>query len=89
LQESYPVKRLCSVFNVYRSSYRYWIINSDKKSPESVQEEVMVKAIFNESGGSAGARTIADITLARGNKISRYRASKIMRELNLKSSQIP
>ncbi len=49
----------------------------------------MVKAIFNESGGSAGARSIADITLARGNPISRYRASKIMRRLSLKSCQLP
>ena len=89
MQESYPIKRLCSVFNVHRSSYRYWLKHSGKRTPETLQEEVTVKAIFNESGGSAGARTIADITLARGNPISRYRASKIMKRLNLKSCQIP
>ena len=49
----------------------------------------MVKAISNESGGLAGARTIADITLARGNQNSRYRASKIMKKLSLKSCQVP
>lgn len=54
-----------------------------------MQEEVTVKAIFNESNGSAGARTISDIALARGKKISRYKATKIMKKLNLVSCQLP
>ena len=37
------------------------------------------------NGSSAGVRKIADIILARGNQISRYRASKIMRKLDLNS----
>lgn len=89
MKESYPVKRLCSIFNVHRSSFRYWLKNHDKKPSPQLQEEVMVKAIFNESHGSAGARTISDIALARGSKISRYKVTKIMKRFNLVSCQMP
>ena len=49
----------------------------------------MVKAIFTESGGSAGARTLATIATTREVPLSRYRASKIMVKFNLKSCQQP
>ncbi|MFT6193229.1 MAG: putative transposase, partial [Cognaticolwellia sp.] len=49
----------------------------------------MVKAIFTESGGSAGARTLATIATTRAVPLSRYRASKIMVKFNLKSCQQP
>jgi len=48
---------------------------------------VMVKAIYNESNGSAGARTIASIATAQGMAISRYRVSRLMKALNLVSCQ--
>lgn len=49
----------------------------------------MVKAIFTESGGSAGARTLATIATTRDVPLSRYRASKIMDKFNLTSCQQP
>jgi putative transposase len=49
----------------------------------------MVKAIFTESGGSAGARTLATIATTREVPLSRYRASKIMVKFDLKSCQQP
>lgn len=58
-------------------------------SPERVKEEVMVKAIFEESKGSAGARTISTIATKRGIKLSRYRAGNMMKRHNLVSSQQP
>jgi len=88
LQESYPVKQLCNVFQLYRSSYRYWLENSTKQSPKQLKAEVDVRSVFNESRGSAGARTVSDITLARGEPISRYRVSKIMKKLKLHSCQV-
>jgi len=88
LQESYPVKQLCNVFQLYRSSYRYWLENSTKQSPKQLKAEVDVRSIFNESQGSAGARTVSNITLARGEPISRYRVSKIMKKLKLHSCQV-
>jgi len=54
-----------------------------------LKAEIDVQSIFTESNSSAGARTIADITVARGEGISRYRVTKIMKKLNLKSCQVP
>ncbi|MBY7903858.1 IS3 family transposase, partial [Vibrio fluvialis] len=39
--------------------------------------------------GSAGARSIADMVTAQGIKLTRYRASKIMKLLGLVSCQTP
>ncbi len=48
-----------------------------------------VRAAHGVSKGSAGARTIADIVSNRGFKLSRYRATKLMKELGLVSCQLP
>jgi putative transposase len=48
-----------------------------------------VKSISNESGGSAGARTIATIVTARGVVLSRYRASRLMKQCQIVSCQLP
>lgn len=83
------MKSLCAVFNVHRSSYRYWLSRDKKLSSEEEQLRVAVKVIHKESGGSAGARTIADIAYNQGLELSRYRAGKIMKELDLVSCQMP
>ena len=49
----------------------------------------MVKSIFAESNGSAGARTIAEISTQRGISLSRYRASRLMKACQLTSCQQP
>ena len=49
----------------------------------------MVRSIFTESGDSAGARTVAQIARDRDFPLSRYRASRIMKQLGLISCQIP
>jgi putative transposase len=49
----------------------------------------MVREAFNESNGSAGARTIADIVTTRGTSLSRYRAGRLMKRLELVSCQLP
>lgn len=47
----------------------------------------VIKAIFTKSRGSAGARTIATIASKEGLSLSRYRVGRIMKQLNLASSQ--
>ena len=49
----------------------------------------MIRAIFAESGESAGARTVATIASSRGFPLSRYRTNKVMRKLGLNSCQQP
>jgi len=49
----------------------------------------MVKSIYAESNNSAGARTIASIATTRGLSLSRYVATRLMREQGLVSCQLP
>ena len=88
LKKSYAVKRLCEVFGVHRSSYRYWANRDKSLSSEHVLVRAEVRRSYELSNGSAGARTIADIVTARGIRLSRYRASKFMKELDLVSCQL-
>jgi putative transposase len=89
LKKSYAVKRLCEVFGIHRSSYRYWANRDKSLSSEHVLVRAEVRRSYELSNGSAGARTIADIVTARGIRLSRYRASKFMKELDLVSCQPP
>ncbi len=86
LKESYPVKFLCQVFDVHRSSDKYWLARSKNIKPERIKELALVKAIFKESNGSAGARTIARIATDRDHPLSRYRAGRLMKTCQLTSS---
>jgi len=54
-----------------------------------VKELAMVRRIHTESNGSAGARTIEQISSDRELPISRYRAGKMMKQLRLQSCQLP
>lgn len=49
----------------------------------------MVKSIYTESNNSAGARTIATISTERGLALSRYVATRLMKEQGLVSCQLP
>ena len=89
MQESYAVSELCNVLDVHRSSYKYWLKNKACVSLKRLHEQATVKAIHAESNGSAGARTIATIASARGTPLTRYRARKFMRDLQLTSCQLP
>ena len=80
---------LCSVFNVHRSRYKYWVIRDTTSTPEQVRLEAEVKVIHAMSDGSAGARTIAAIATNNDFELSRYRAAKLMVKLKLESCQVP
>jgi len=77
------------VFEVNRSSYKYWAKRSHQLSPDQVELNSQIRAAFEESKGSAGARSIADIVTARGTELSRYRAGRLMKALELVSCQLP
>lgn len=46
-----------------------------------------MRQVWNLSQGTAGALTLADILTGNGFPMSRYRAGRIMKDLNLSSSQ--
>ena len=89
LKQSYSETELCATFEVQRSSYKYWKNHHGKLSAERIKARAVVKAIYVESNGSAGARTIATISTERGYPLSRYRVGNLMKEQQLYSCQIP
>ena len=89
LKESFPVKTLCETFGTHRSSYKYWVKRSKTIKPQRVKELALVRLIFAESNGSAGARSIATIATDRGTALSRYRAGRLMKLCQLHSCQQP
>ncbi len=83
------MKTLCQVFSVNRSSYKYWRNRPNDISPGRVKLDSLVREAHAASHGSAGVRTIADIVSTLGEKLSRYRAARIMKRLGLVSCQMP
>ena len=77
------------MFSVHRSSYKYWRARSKRISPELVKLRSLIKAVHAASNGSAGARSIADMVTTQGIRLTRYRASKLMKQLGLVSRQLP
>ncbi len=77
------------MFDIHRSSYKYWKRRPKAISAAQAEVRALVKEAHNASNGSAGARTIADIVTQTGINLSRYRATKIMKALGLVSRQMP
>jgi len=89
-QESFSLTQLFNAFNVNRTSYYTWRHSQRKKpSIKSLKEHSALQLIHQESKGSAGARTLSKIATQRGIPISRYRASKLMKNIGLVSKQPP
>ncbi|GLO64037.1 hypothetical protein MACH09_45450 [Vibrio sp. MACH09] len=76
LKQSYSIFKLCSIFDVHRSSYKYWKTRPKTISAHEVRIRALVQKAHNTSNGSAGARTIVGIVTNYGISLSRYRASK-------------
>jgi len=87
LKGSHCVKRICQVFDIHRSSYKYWQGRTKKPSLEQAQLNSEIRAAFKLSNGSAGSRSIASMVTNNGTPLSRYRARSIMKKLGLCSSQ--
>jgi putative transposase len=67
----------------------YWAKQARSIKPKEVEALVMVKSIYAESNSSAGARTIAGIATTRALPLSRYVATRLMKEQRLVSYQLP
>ncbi|WP_298445902.1 IS3 family transposase, partial [uncultured Ferrimonas sp.] len=58
-------------------------------SADDILLRAKVRELHSASNGSAGARSIAIMASNHGFKLSRYRASKLMKQLGLVSCQLP
>ena len=77
------------MFEIHRCSYKYWQFRDKSLSAEKVTLRAEVKSAHELSVGSADVRTIADILTQRRLLLSRYRATKFMKDLELVDSQLP
>jgi len=77
------------VFGIHRSSFKAWKAKPKRINTKKVQELAAVRRIHRESNGSAGARTIAQIATDRKVSLSRYRVTRLMKQLGLVSCQLP
>ena len=80
---------LCNVFDVHRSSYKYWRSRPPRVLPEIVKLKSLVRDVHAASQGPAGARSIDYMVTARGVRLTRYRASNLRKSLGLVSYQSP
>ncbi len=103
LDQGYSAREVAEAMGVGKSTLDKWVrkrkaerggtvttgkpITEDQ--PRIADLEKQVKRIQSLSNGSAGARTIATISTTEGLPMSRYVASKRMRELQLFSCQLP
>ncbi|HDD9348237.1 TPA: IS3 family transposase [Escherichia coli] len=87
LSDSHTVVSLCSALEIHRSSYRYWRKRRDTVNPARVRLCSEIRRAWNQSRGSAGARTLAEMLTQNGVPMSRYCAGRLMKYLNLSSCQ--
>lgn len=80
---------LCRVFDVNRSSYRYWVNRPSEIDPERLKLIAELKRWFRLSNGSAGERTLATLLDQSGYKASRWLVNKLMKQEGLVSRQLP
>ncbi len=78
---------MCQLLKIPRSSY-YAGIKPKAINAKEIEINTLVRQVFNQSNGSAGARTISYIiSKQKGIKLTRYKVGKIMKKLGLVSRQ--
>jgi len=84
----YTQKSLLSVFGIARSSFNYRRAKANHKCPKRERLKAAVVDIHAASRGSAGARTISGMLKIQGEHVGRYKASSLMKEAGLVSTQL-
>ena len=73
---------------MHRSTFKYRRSAAERIDPQRLKLDAMVKAAYQLSNGSAGARSLAQIVSEQGEALSRYRATGFMKRLGLISTQL-
>lgn len=81
---TYPVRLLCRVMKVSHSAYYAWCKRPAKViSADELHLYRRMKALFAESRGSLGSRTLLKQLRKEGFKLGRYRVRRLMKWLKL------
>jgi putative transposase len=87
LRERYPIKRLCSLFEIHRSCYYAYRNRVSRINSQRVRLKAHVAEVFKISRGSLGSRGIRDKLNENGSQVSRYMVARLMKEQRLVSKQ--
>ena len=82
----WPVKTLCNVLGVHRSDYYAWLSRKEskrKKRDKALTE--LIKDEFKEGRGCYGAPRVHQGLKLRGEKVSRKRVARLMKENGLRA----
>ena len=86
-QKAYPVKLLCEVMQVNRSSYYKYLEKLGYPKRDEARLLVEVKALHSQSKSSYGSRRISKGLQGKGYDIGRYRARRLMRQAGVECKQ--
>ena len=76
---------VCALFELPRSTYYDWLRKPVDEDRSRLRKHV--RAIFNDSKGSAGSRSIVSMLRHKGIQVGRYKVRRLMCEANLTSKQ--
>lgn len=83
-QQEFPVNLMCQLFSVNRSSYYAWCAHSPSEhSQTDKQLKDKIRQIFEESRQTYGTRRIKAALAKQGDRASRKRIARLMREMQL------
>lgn len=86
MRKDYTVEQLCHVIGVSRSGYYAYLKRPLKESSErDLKDMAAIQNLFNENGGTYGAKRIAGELRTRDHIVNHKRVARLMKEMNLKS----
>ena len=87
LSQQFSVCELCRVFEVERSSYYQIRQRQQRRNTRRDRLRARLVSLHAASRGSAGARTLAKLLCSEGHVVGRYKATKLMQEAGIRSTQ--
>jgi transposase InsO family protein len=86
-RETFPVKRLCQVLDVVRSSYYKWRASREARDLREQDDQALaeqIRAVHTESAGTYGApRITAELRDTHGMPINEKKVARVMRKFHI------
>ena len=87
LPKRYPVRLLCSVFELPRSGYYAYLARRRRIDLCRVSLRSRIYELFSQSRSSAGSRSIVAMLKDEGTEVGRFEVRGLMKEQGLTSKQ--
>lgn len=87
-QQHHSVQRLCRILNVSRSGYYDWL--DRQPSPRALANQALLgklKTLYQQHKGRYGSPRIHAALLQQGEKVSRGRVERLMKQYNIKAQR--